>query len=145
MAIQSGHGATLAFGTTTTFSPGYTSLGGFEATRETLDTSGLATTGVRTKIGGDLYDLGEQTHSYLVDPATLATTEANSIDDILFVGGTGSAAPLGAETITLTLSGGASFAGSGYVTGFAIEEIATDQLIAASITTQYADWPTIAE
>ena len=141
MAVLSGHGATLTFGTTTTFAPAYTSHSGFEATRPSLDTSSLVTTGTRTKIGGDLYDLGEQTHSYLLDPTTLVTTEANSIDDILFTGGV--VAP--SETITLTFPGTATIAGSGHVTGFALEEITTDQIIAASITTQWDDWPTIAE
>jgi len=141
MAIQSGHGATLAFGTTTTFSPGYTTIGGFEASRESLDTSTLATTGARTKIGGDLYDVGGQTHSYLIDPTLLLATEAGAIDDLLFDAGAVSVS----ETITITLAIGGSFAGSGHVTGFALEDLSTDQLIAATISTQWNDWPTVAQ
>lgn len=140
MAFQSGHGATLAFGTTTTFSPGYTSHSGFEGTRESLDTSVLATTGARTMIGGDLFAVGPQTHTYLFDPTLVDTGEAGSVDDLLFDSGSAAAA----ETITLTLGGAPSMAGSGHITGFALEEVTTDQLLVASITSQWEDWPTIA-
>ena len=137
MAVKSGHGSTLAFGTSTAFSPGYVSIGGFEASRETLDTSTLATTGARTKIEGDLFDVGAQTHPYLFDPAALGAAEANGIDTLLF--DTGDAAA--SETITITLNGGATVAGSGHVSGFALDDLATDAIIAASITTQFNDWP----
>ena len=141
MAIQSGHGATLAFGTTTTFSPGYTTIGGFEISRDSLDTSTLATAGARLKIGGDLYDVGPQTHSYLIDPTLFLATEAGAIDDLLFDGGAVSVA----ESITITLAIGGSFAGTGHVTGFALEDLGTDQLIAATISTQWNDWPTVTQ
>lgn len=144
MAIKSGHGSTLAFTTTSTFSPGYTSFGGFEASRPALDTSVLSTTGARTKIGGDLYDVSEMTNTFYLDPTLLFAAEADSIDDILFDSNAVSAA----ETITLTLNGGATFVSpnaGGFVTGFALEELTTDQLIAASITVDFGDFPTIAQ
>ncbi|MCA9232501.1 MAG: hypothetical protein KDA57_17765 [Planctomycetales bacterium] len=139
----SGHGSTLGFGTTTTFSPGYTSIGGWGLSRESLDTSTLATTGARTKIGGDLYDIEPFTSSYFLDPDTLATTEANAIDDLLFDSGAVSAS----ETVTITFpnSGAATAAGAAHVTGWNIEDLVTDKLIVCSITTQFNDWPTIAE
>ena len=141
MAIQSGHGSTLAFGTTTTFLPGYTSIGGFEASRESLDTSTLTTVGSRTKIGGDLYDVGGQTHTYLLDPALVATGEAGCIDDLLF----DSSAVSVSESITITFASGGSFAANGHVTSFSLEDLGTDQLIAATIGTQWNVWPTVAD
>lgn len=141
--MQSGHGSTLAFGTTTTFSPNYTQLGGIGFTRESLDTTGLATTGARTMIGGDIYAVSPQTHTYLMDPETLATTEANSIDDLLFDSGAVSADEV--ITITLANAGASTFAGTGHVTSLEMEDIATDQLLAVSLTTQFNDAPTITE
>lgn len=141
MAIISGHGATLGFGTTTTFSPAYTSIGGFEASRESLDTSHLGTGGARTKIGGDLFDVGPFSSSFFFDPQLTATTEGNSVDDLLFDSGEVSAS----ETVTITYPGagtGKTCAGSAHVTGFAIEELATDTLLMANITIQFDDWPT---
>lgn len=139
----SGHGATLGFGTTTTFAPAYTSLGGWGLSRESLDTSGLATTGARSKVGGDLYDVEPFTATYFFDPTTLATGEANSIDDILFDSGSVSAS----ETVTITYpdAGAATAAGSAHVTGWNIEDLVTDTLMVSSITTQFDDWPTFAE
>ena len=142
MAIQSGHGAALTFATTAAFAPGYTTIGGFEASRDSLDTSTLATTGARTKIGGDLYDVGPQTHTYLLDPTLLATAEAGSIDDLLFDSGAVAASD---SSIVITLAGGGTFTKDGHVTGFSLEDLSTDQLIAATITTQWNDWPTVAQ
>lgn len=142
MPVMSGHGSTLAFGTTTTFAPGYTSIGGFGATRETLPTSGLSTTGAETTIGGDLFQIGEFSSRFLFDPATLATGEAGCIDDLLFDSGAVSAA----ETATITYpAAGSSCAGTADVTGFEMEELATNTIIAASITVKYQDWPTFSD
>ena len=141
MAIISGHGATLGFGATSTFSPAYTSIGGFEASRESLDTSHLGTTGARTKIGGDLFDVGPFSSTFFFDPQLTATGEGNAIDDLLFDSGAVSVS----ETVTITYPGagtGKSVSGSAHVTGFAIEELTTDQLLMANITIQWDDWPT---
>lgn len=143
MAIQSGHSSTFTFGTTTTFLPAMTTIGGFEATRESLDTSGLATTGARTKIGGDLYEIGPNTHSYLLDPDTLAAGEANSIDDLLFDSNAASASE--AMTILLDNAGASTIAGDGHVTGWSLEDLTTDAIIACTLTTQWDAWPTITE
>lgn len=143
MAVQSGHSSTLTFGTTSTFSPSYTSVGGYELTRESLDTSGLGTVGSRTKIGGDLFDVGSSTHTYLVDPSTLATGEANAIDDLLF----NSSAARGSQDMTITLDNaeGSTFGGTGHVTGWSLEDLTTDSLISATLTTQWDSSPTITE
>ena len=143
MAIMSGHGSALTFGTTSTFSPSFTSLGGLEVSRESLDTSGLATAGARTQIGGDLYTVSPMTHTYLLDPSTLASGGANSIDDLLF----DSSAVSASEEVTITLanSEASTIAGDAHITGFAMEDLATDQLIAATITLQFDAYPTITE
>jgi len=143
MAFESGHGATLVLAASAAFTPDYTSYGGFDLSRPSLDTSHLATKGTRTKIGGDLYELGPMTSTYLVDPSEMLTSEDGGLIDVLFDAGAVPAS--GVITLDLVGSGDANFAGSGHVTGFAMEEITTDQLLVASITTQWDDWPTIAE
>ena len=139
----SGHGATLGFGTTSTFSPAYTSIGGFSASRSSLDTSHLGTTGARTKIGGDLYDISPFTSNFFIDPSTFATGEACSLDDILFDSGAVSVS----ETATITYpdAGAATVAGSAHVTGVSLPELITDTLAVGDLTVQFDDWPTIAE
>ena len=217
--LQTGHGSTLAFGTTTAFSPGFTSIGGPGWTRISIDTSVLTTDGARTMIGSDVWSVSPVVSNYLLDPSTLATTEANSIDDLLFTknetstgtaqsgtantivlasaetytdnelvsasitltGGTGAGQtrtitanvestdtatvypPWGTtpdgtttysvvkdpmapdETVTITTSNGASFAGSGHVTALEIEDLSTNSLIAASLSSQWADTPTVGD
>lgn len=143
----SGHGATLGFGTTTGFTPQYTSIGGFGVSRQSLDTTHLGTTGVRTKIGGDVYDVSPFSAPFFMDPDQVATGEDCAFDDILFTGGTSSAAPLASQTVTLTYpnAGATTFAGSAHVTGVDFPELATDTLAICSITVQYDDMPAIAE
>ena len=141
MAIMTGHGATLAFGTTTTFSPGYTSFSGLGWERDSLQTTTLASVGSHDMIGADLWSIAPVTASYLFDPETLATTGANSIDDLLF----DSSAVSVSESITITFASGGSFAANGHVTSFSLEDLGTDQLIAATIGTQWNVWPTVAD
>lgn len=219
--LQTGHGTTLVFGTTAAFLPGYTAIGGPGWTRDSHDTTVLTTAGARTSIGGDIWGISPIVSNYLVDASTLATGEANSIDDLLFnksttstgtaqggststtivlaaietytddelvsakvtlTGGTGAGqsrtitanvgstdtatvvppwvvTPVGGsttysivkdpmtvdETITITLDGGASFSGSGHVTALEMEDLTTDQLVAASVSVQFADSPTIGD
>ena len=143
MGYLSGHGAALAFTTTATFLPGYTSIGGFEATRESLTTSVLSTTGSHTKIGGDLFDVGPQTHPFLIDPDLFAATGANGIDNLLF--DTDGVRADQAITVTMPNAGAATLAETGHVMAFSLEDLTTDAIIAGSITTQWNQWPTIAE
>ena len=134
MALMSGHGTTLGFSVSTLFSPGYTSIGGYSMTRESLDTSTLATTGARTMIGGDLFTPGDFTSTYLLDPALQGAAEAQGIDILLFDAG----AVAASETVTVTLPvAGSTVAGLAHVTGFELEDLTTDTIIAASITVQW--------
>lgn len=145
MAIISGHGTTLAFGTTTAFAPGYTTIGGFAATRESLDTSTLATTGARTKIGGDLYEVGAFTSQFFFEPALTGAAEAQCVDTLLFDTGNVAAS----ETVTITFNDPTAqvqkVSGSAHVTGFALEDMTTNSLLVASVTVQWDDWPTFAD
>ena len=144
MAIMTGHGATLAFGTTSTFAPAFTSIGGPGWTRDSIDTSALATAGARTMIGGDLWAIAPIACSYLLDPSTLAGVEANSIDSLLF---DAAAMTVDESAITITLANteASTFANGGHITALEIEDLTTDALIAVGLTVQWDDTPTIVE
>lgn len=142
--LVTGRGATLTYGTTTTWLAKSISIGGFDVTRPSIDTSYLGTTGVRTKMGGDLYELSSITAPFFVEPDELATGGLCSFDDILFDTGNAAAAE-SAITLTLADAGAATFAGAGHVVGIGLQEIVIDQLITGEITVQWNDWPTIAE
>lgn len=141
--LVTGAGTTLGFGTTATWSPKYTQIGGFGAQRPSIDTSYLGTTGARTKIGGDLYEISPITAPFFIEPDEMATLNFCSLDDILFDAGKVSAS----ETVTLTLAdaGAATMAGAAHVTGINIQDIVIDQLVMAELSVQFNDWPTIAE
>lgn len=143
MSIMSGHGATLGFGTTTTYSPGYTSIGGFSASRESLDTSTLATTGARTKIGGDLFDVGSFSCDFLIDIAAIDAGASNAMDDLLFDSGDVTAA----ETVTVTYptADSATCAGTANVLEWGIGDAVTDTLMTGSLVIEWSDWPTFAD
>lgn len=141
--LVTGRGTTLGFGTTTTWTPKYVSIGGFGAQRPSIDTSYLGTTGTRTKRGGDLYDISPFTAPFFIEPDELATGGLCSLDDILFDTGNASAS----EVVTLTMSdtGAATVGGSAHVVGIDFQEFVIDQLVMAELTVQFDDWPTIAE
>lgn len=140
---QSGHGAALAFTTLSTFAPEYTNIGGPGWSRPSLDTTHLTTAGGRTTTPGDVWTIEPQTHTYLMDPDTLATTEADSIQDLLFSGSDAA----GSDTITITLAnaGASTFAAAAHVTGLQIQDITTDELLSVELTTQFELSPTITE
>lgn len=148
MAIISGHGTTLVFAGTgkTSFSPGYTTIGGFEVSRESLDTSTLATTGARTKVGGDLFEVGAFTSTFFFEPALTGAGEAQCIDTMLFVSG---AAATGSDTVTIAFNDPTTaiqkVSGSAHVTGFALEDMTTNSLVVGTITVQWDDMPTFAD
>lgn len=138
--IISGHGATLGFGTSTGWTPLYTSIGGFGFSRPSLDTTGLATTGARTKKGGDVFDISPFSSSFFFQPDQLETGLDNSIDDLLYDSGEAA----GSETVTVTYPDTASStaAGSAHVNELSIEDLVTDQLVMASVGVQWDDSPT---
>lgn len=131
--IQTGHGATITFGTSG-FTAAFTEISGFDQAREVLDTTQLSTTDYRTKTPGDLVDAGEFTATFFYD--------ADEQPPI-----TGAA-----ETITITYpdsapgaGGGATAAASGFVSSWSSPTLATDQLMSAELTITWADGPTWAD
>jgi len=143
--LVTGRGATLTIGSgTTTWLPKHPSIGGFSWERPSIDTSHLGTTGCRTKIGGDLYELSSFTSPFFVEPDELATTGICSFDDILYTSNN-AASSEASLILTLADAGAATFTASGHVVGVSVEEIAIDQLITGTITWQWDDTPTIAE
>ena len=141
MAVQSGQGAALTLAGISTFLPSYTAIGGPGWSRESLDTTGLANTGSRSSIGGDLYTISPVSCSFYLAPELLDTGEANCIEDLLYSSGS----PLADNTITVTLANAdeSTFAATGHVTELQIEDFTTDQLIAGSLTFQWNTTPTI--
>lgn len=144
MSLATGRGSTLTFGTTSTFTPDITQIGGFGWNRPSLDTSHLGTVGVRTMRGGDLYTLDPVTASIFIEPDEFATTDDTSIADILFDSGA-AAASESAITLTFADSGAATMAAAGHITGFTIDDIVIDQLVTGSVTFQWDLSPTISE
>ena len=142
MAIGSGHSSTLSFGSNSSFSPGYTSIGVISADRPSLDTTTLTTTGTRTYLPGDVFSIAGATASFLLDPVLVDADESNCFTDLLF--DTGNAED--SETITVELGDSSAtapaIAGNGHVTSMAIDDMLTDTLLSASIGWQWNDWPT---
>ena len=106
MAQITGKGTTFGFGTTTTWTPKYISIGGLSPSRQDLKTSHLATAdGYDTFKPGDLVDGGEITLEGFWEPE-------NGLPPITAA----------AETMTATYpdSGAATIAFSGYVKSFTI-------------------------
>lgn len=132
-ATQTGHGATVGFGTSTFTAP-VTSISPDEQSREVLDDSHLGTTDYRTKQPGDLVDAGGFSASgwYDADQQPPVTGAA--------------------ETITLTLpdsnaasGSGATIAASGFVDSWTIGEITTGSLISYDMHVTWADGPTFTD
>lgn len=139
MAIGTGHGATIAFGTSS-FTASFLSIGSFEQTREALDNSHLGTTNYRSKTPGDLVEPGEFTLELFFNPEDHGTS-----DDLPPI-------TAAAETVTITLpisnSGNttnAAFAGSAFVTSWGSPEMVTDSLMQSTVTVQWATGPTYTE
>lgn len=127
MSVGTGHGATIAFGTSTTFVAEFTSIGGIDVSRVALDTTHLGTTSARSFQPGDLPDYGSCVlsfnfaHKQVVPPITATA----------------------AEQITITLPEATStgnpptLVGSGFITDFSFPELITDTLMAATATIKW--------
>ena len=128
-STQSGHGATITFGTSTFTAP-VTSITPDEVSRDVHDTSHLGTVDYRTKIPGDLVDAAGFSASgwYDTDQQPPITADA--------------------ETITLTMpdsapatGGGATIAASGFVDSWSIGEVTTGALIPYEMHVTWAAGP----
>ena len=124
--IRSGHGAGVAF-TTSTFVASFRSLGSFSVARENLETWHLKTVDYMTFDPGDLVDPGEWTAEFLY----------NADVQPPFIGPK--------ETITITLpgpgvswAGGATIAGSGFVNEFTTPELVTNTIMTANLKVKWS-------
>ncbi len=127
MAQITGKATTFAFGTTTTWTPKYVSIGGLSPSREDLETTHLATSGnYKTFKPGDFVDGGEITTECFWEPE-------NGLPPITAA----------AETITTTYAdaGAATIVFSGYVKAFSILEAVNDALLRMSLTIKVAAAP----
>lgn len=124
MAQISGKGTTIGFGTTTTWSPKYVSIGGVSPSRGDLETTHLATANnYKTFKPEDFVDGGEITLDCFWEPE-------NGFPPITAA----------AETITITYpdTGAATVAFSGYVKSFEVQEAVNDQLLRMTLTIKIA-------
>ena len=138
---STGHGATLAFGTTTAWVAEYTTIGGSEQTRDSITTSHLGTTDYHTKIAGDLVNPGGFDAEFWYNPL-LTEPDVLNLPPVT----------LAAETITVTLpkagiaaGSAATIAGTGFVTSFSTPELTSDGLMTGSLHVDWADGPSFTE
>jgi len=128
MAQITGKGTTIGFGTTTTWSPKYISIGGLSPSREDLKTTHLATANnYETYKPGDFVEGGDVSLECFWEPE-------NGLPPITAA----------AETITMTYAdtGAATIVFSGYVKAFSIMEAVNDALLRMSLTLKVAAAPT---
>lgn len=128
MSIGTGHLATVAFGTSTTFVARFTSIGEISPSRPSIDTTDLATTGGRTFVPGDLPDYGTCVLSFNFDHKQILPPITALV----------------AETITITLpeftetGTPPTIVGSGFIESFTLPELMTDQLMTATATIKWS-------
>jgi hypothetical protein len=127
MALQTGNGVTITFGTSG-FTASYTRLGGTEMSRESLETTHIGTTDYKTFTPDDLVDGGEFTVEFLWDPAM--TT---------FPPITGAA-----ETITITYAATETLSGSGFLVSSTGPPVENGELLRGEFTVKWAGQPTYA-
>lgn len=131
MALSTGHGTTITFGTSS-FTAAFRSVGGATEDRPEIDTSYLGTTGHRTKIPGDLADAGSFDIEFLVDaeddPPWPDITEVAETVTITY-------------PVTVTGQTAANEAGSAFVTSVTKPTLVTDELMVGTATITWADGP----
>jgi hypothetical protein len=129
MAVRkdTGHGATITFGTSS-LAYSWTKMGAAETDRGEVETTTLATTDYKTFMPGDLADPGEFEVEYLFDTETAQNCIAG----------------LAAETITVTfpVPSGGSVAARCTGTGFVkkrtlIPELSTDTIQVGKLTVRW--------
>lgn len=130
---QDGHGAAVAFGTSTFTSP-IVSITPDAQTREVLDSSHLGSTTWRSKLPADLVEAGGFSCSGFYDTNVQPPITA------------------AAETITVTLpdsvpasGAGATIAASGFVDSWSIGEITSGSLIPYEMHITWATGPTFSD
>lgn len=115
MAIGTGHGTTITFGTSG-FTANLNNLTGIGFSRDKIDTTHMGTTGAKTNIAADLYELNDITAEISFDPAT--SIPSSGVD----------------ETITINFkNSGKTWAATGRIAGASIAT-PKDGLMTCSLT-----------
>ena len=127
MALQTGNGVTIVFGTSG-FTANYTRIGGTEMSRESIETTHLGTTNYKTFVPDDLIDGGEFSCEFYWDPAM---TTFPPIDAV-------------AETITITYVSGETLSGSGFLTSSSGPDAENGDLLSGEFSIKCAGHPTYA-
>ena len=129
MAVDTGHGATAAFSSSTGYDNYlFTTIGLGGSTIPTIDTTHLGTTGFRTYIPGDLKDTNEISFGFRFDPEdqSAATLPVGTVQTL---------------TITWPNSGGlateATLTGTGFVTDYQFPELTTDTVQDGTMTFKF--------
>ena len=127
MALQTGNGVTIVFGTSG-FTANYTRIGGTEMSRESIETTHLGTTNYKTFVPDDLIDGGEFSCEFYWDPAM---TTFPPIDAV-------------AETITITYVSCETLSGSGFLTSSSGPDAETGDLLSGEFSIKWTGQPSYA-
>ena len=127
MALQTGNGVTIVFGTSG-FTANYTRIGGTEMSRESIETTHLGTTDYKTFVPDDLIDGGEFSCEFYWDPASSSSPPISGA----------------AETITITYTSGETLSGSGFLTSSTGPDAENGSLLSGEFTLKWAGQPTYA-
>lgn len=127
MALQTGNGVTIAFGTSG-FTANYTRIGGTEMSREAIETTHLGTTDYKTFIPDALVDGGEFSCEFYWDPAM--TTFPPISED--------------AETITITYTTGETLSGSGFLTSSTGPDAENGSILSGEFSIKWTGQPAYA-
>ena len=113
---STGHGTTVAFAGTE-FTAQFTSIGGGDISRESIETTHLAQTNAhKTFIPSDLIDPGEREFEFYYEPNNIPHMTNHQ------------------ETITITFPDGAVEASAGFFTSFSRPTMVSEDLITATAT-----------
>ena len=112
---STGHGTTVAFGGTAAFTAQFTSIGGGDVSRESIETTHIALNDAhKTFIPSDLIDPGEREFEFYYE-----TDKQPSMTS-------------GVETITITYPNGETEACSGFFTSFSRPTMVSEDLLTAT-------------
>jgi len=126
MASDAGHASTIAFGTST-FTAALLSINGWELSRESIETTTMATTTWKTFLESDLVDPGTLTVTFEMDEASVPPITATA-----------------AETITISWGGNTNtWTCSGFITGYSPSASGSEERMTADMTIKLTGEPGI--
>lgn len=118
MAIDTGNGATIAFGTSG-FTAAYIEIGGLNESRPVLNKSSLSTTGHEEYCPGDLLSIDGVNCRFFWDPTSQPPVTA------------------AVETVTITLPNGTTLSGTAFISSRSGASLANNQLMTGEFTLQF--------